>query len=74
VSGRAESTSLLPLRRSVLRHPLCDIGLAPDAAGRKLADRFREALRPRELVGALLRHAQHRPDFCHSHEFHMEGV
>lgn len=58
------------LRRTVLCRPSGHVGLAPNAARGKFADGLREALGARKLVGALLAHAEHLSNLCHSHEFH----
>lgn len=63
-SGRGFSGS------PALCHPLFYVALAPDAPGRKLTGRLREAVGAGQLVGALLRHAEHLTDLGHSYKFH----
>ena len=73
-SDNERNETALPLRWPILGSPSLHVAATPHPALRELRGRLREAFGLRELVGALLRHAEHLSDFGRSHEFHESQV
>ena len=73
-SAATGSESLLVGRRAVLADPLCDVALAPDAAGGQFADGLRKARNARDLIGSLAADAKEGCDLSDSDKLHLDTL